>query len=159
MSSTVPDRKTPVPSLDRRRFIAAALALSAGALPWRQSLADTATGAESLHRAADAGSTSASALVGTLGNPAAAGRLGAAYLASYPDEADLEVLLHHLTGALGMAADTADASQEALMQALVGQVEQEYCTAPLVRADGWLLAPSEARLYAVAALVHGPDTI
>jgi hypothetical protein len=158
MSSSMPDRETPVPGLDRRRFIAAALAVSAAMLPWQRSLADTATAAAGIHRAAGAGGTSATALLGTLGNPAAAGRLGAAYLSAYPDEADLDVLVHQLTGALGTGADTAAVSQEALMQALVDRVEQEYCTAPLVRADGWLLAPSEARLYALAALVQGADT-
>ena len=152
MSSSMPDQDTRGPGLDRRRFIAAALALFTGALAWRRSLADVALGAAGID---DTGPT---ALLSTLAKPAAAARLGAAYLSAHPDEADLGLLVHQLTGALGTGIETADASPETLIQALVDQVEQEYCTAPLVRADGWLLAPSEARLYALAALVQGADT-
>jgi hypothetical protein len=39
-----------------------------------------------------------------------------------------------------------------MLDALTRVVSAEYCSGPLVRADGWLLAPSEARLYALAAL-------
>ena len=135
-----------LPALDRRRFIAAALALTAGALTCRQPLAGTPTGGSG---------ADTSALLGTLGEPAAAGRIGAAYLATHPDEAHPDRLAQQLSRALGMHTGTPPASSEALIRALDDLVAAEYCVAPLVRADGWLLAPSEARLYALAALAHG----
>lgn len=148
MSSTPLHEETPVRGLDRRRFIAAALALTAGAATLRQPLAGLP----------DGGEADAPALLATLGDSAAAGRIGAAYLAAHPEEASPDLLVQQLTGSLGIGSDALPATQSALLRALVNQVEQEYCTAPLVRADGWLLAPSEARLYALAALVNGPDT-
>ena len=136
----------PMTPLDRRRFIAAALAFTAGALTWQPSLAGAPV---------DDGAAATAALLAPLGEPAAAARIGAAYLAAYPEEGDLDRLVLRLRHALRMDSRAAPAGAEALLTALTELVQQEYSTAPLVRADGWLLAPTEARLYALAALARG----
>jgi hypothetical protein len=144
--------------LDRRRLIAAALAVSAGALAWRRSPAEV--------RAPHAPATdvppsdappadldpAATALLGILAAPAAAARLGAAYLAAHPDEADMEVLVQQLSRALVERTGAFPKTRAAMLSALTALVAEEYVTATPVRADGWLLAPSEARLYALAAM-------
>jgi hypothetical protein len=128
---------------ERRRFIAAALALTAGAgLAGRALSADRATAGSEL---------SESMLLSALGNAPAAARIGAAYLAAHPEEADTDVLVRRLRLALQTHAGPPPAGRDALIRALTRLVESEYCFAPLVRADGWLMAPSEARLYALAA--------
>ena len=42
-------------------------------------------------------------------------------------------------------------------QALIALVQREYVSEPLIAVDGWLLAPSEARLYALAAVITTPQ--
>ena len=89
-------------------------------------------------------------LLRVLTDPAAAVRFGRAYLADHPDEADLEVLVGRLRASLGTEPSAADSAAAAI----VALVQAEYVTETLLRVDGWLLAPSEARLYALAALTR-----
>jgi hypothetical protein len=133
--------------LDRRRFIAAALAFSAGALTRRGVIADADVG----------GGGSASGLLDSLSAPAAAARIGRAYLAEQPREASPDLLVNELGQALVAAMGSVPSTPEAMLTALTSVVEAEYCSRPLVRADGWLLAPTEARLYALAALAGAAD--
>lgn len=130
---------------DRRRFIAAALAFSTGALVWRGAGASAVAGGA----AVDVGT---SALLGTLSARAAAARIGTAYLAAQRQTPTPDLLVQELGQALAAAQGSIPTTPEAMLAALTGLVEAEYCGGRLVRADGWLLAPSEARLYALAAL-------
>mgnify|MGYP001828010106 CR=1 FL=1 len=135
-----------LPGLDRRRFLAAALALTTGALTWQQTYADPP---------ADSGNAEASSLLATLSAPNAAARIGKAYLAANPREASPDSLLRQLDQALMTQVGALPDTPETMLAALTKLLEAEYCDGPLVRADGWLLAPSEARLYALAALAAG----
>ncbi|MGB5833875.1 MAG: hypothetical protein WBG92_18070 [Thiohalocapsa sp.] len=126
------------PTLTRRRFVAVALAMVGGGLP-------SALFAES---AAD----HASALFAVLTEPGAAVRFGRAYLQGHPTESDSAVLTELLSSALGTQDGALPTTQESLINALVNLVQNEYANGPLLRVNGWLLAPSEARLYALASL-------
>lgn len=141
MSTTAPESGPR--GLHRRDFIAAALAFTTGALILRRASADAP---------ADAAAAGASALLGTLDAPAAAARIGRAYLGTQPQEADLDSLVQQLSEALAAQGGAVPDTREAMLDALARTVSAEYCAGDLVRADGWLLAPSEARLYALAAL-------
>jgi hypothetical protein len=128
----------------RRRFIAAALALTAGGLLPQALLAGAAPGATG----------TAAEFTTVLADPAAAGRLGRAYLDDHPAEADAGTLVRWLDLALAARDGAAASSRADLTAALAALVQDEYVSAPVVRVDGWLLAPSEARLYALAALAN-----
>ncbi|WP_295882209.1 hypothetical protein [uncultured Thiohalocapsa sp.] len=155
MSITLSGASTGPSSLDRRRFIAAALAFTAGALGWRGAGADAAATDIATDARADAG---AAALLGPVSAPAAAARIGSAYLAAQPQAASPDQLVRELSRALLAATGSVPSTTEAMLTALTRLIAAEYCTGPLVRADGWLLAPSEARLYALAALARAVET-
>jgi hypothetical protein len=89
-------------------------------------------------------------LLTVLTDPAAAARFGRAYLAAHPDEADVEILVGRLSASLSAHTGATDSAAAAITEL----VQAEYVTEALLRVDGWLLAPSEARLYAVAALTR-----
>jgi hypothetical protein len=129
--------------VNRRAFIAAALALVSG------------LGAPSRPAAAAGGGPAPAALVTGFADPGAAARVGRVYLREHPSEAGIARLSERLAAALGANGRAlAAASPETLIPALAALVRTEYASAPLVRVDGWLLAPSEARLYALAALAE-----
>jgi hypothetical protein len=138
--------------LTRRHFIAAALSLAAGGLSGALAEPAAAPGTKSDRR--QAASTD---LLRVLADPAAAARFGRAYLAAHPAEADLDLLIDQLRAAVSNRHGSVPTDADALTSALVAVVEQEYATLPPGRVDGWLLAPSEARLYALAALASGPS--
>jgi hypothetical protein len=96
--------------------------------------------------------TGPSALLATLSDPAAAGWLGRLYLAEHPHEQDTNGLVDELWNALKAAQGEVPSDGQTLRQALISLIQQEYVSAPIQRVDGWLLAPSEARLYALAAM-------
>lgn len=140
---TIPTHDLSAAGLSRRQFIAAALALAAGGL-----LPDALV--------AGAVPDSAARLTDVLGDLAAAGRLGRAYLADRPDEADAGQLVRQVRLALEARSGPPPTGRDELAEALTALVQDEYVTAALVPTDGWLLAPTEARLYALAALADTP---
>ncbi|NEX18199.1 MAG: hypothetical protein C1943_16720 [Halochromatium sp.] len=101
-----------------------------------------------------------STLLATLSNPGAAGWLGQRYLADHPYEQNANRLIDQLSAALDAylvqfpikAPPQAPTDSTALSQVLSALIQYEYRSVPLLTVDGWLLAPSEARLYALAAL-------
>ncbi|MEA1052726.1 hypothetical protein U5801_23360 [Lamprobacter modestohalophilus] len=96
---------------------------------------------------------SPNALLATLSDPVAAGRLGQRYLADHPQEQDVSRLVEQLLAALNAQQRPVPTDRIGLQQALTALIQHEYVTsATLLSVDGWLLAPSEARLYALAAL-------
>jgi hypothetical protein len=123
-------------TLSRRQLLTAALGLLVGPLAAGPGIAAAQLPPASLLR--------------VLTDPAAAVRFGRAYLADHPDEADLEVLVGRLRASLGTEPSAADSAAAAIVEL----VQAEYVTETLLRVDGWLLAPSEARLYALAALTR-----
>lgn len=159
-------------SVDRRTFICVALGLvatwqSAGAVSSPSSEAPSSAGSKaSLGRSAGKPpGLSQGALLTTLSDPSAAGWLGQHYLAEYPQERDVNRLIDQLKIALHAQPDELLTARVALQQALINLIQHEYVSARLVSVDGWLLAPSEARLYALAALVgktqrvHAPASL
>lgn len=89
------------------------------------------------------------------GDPLAAARLGAAYLAAHPDEAAPGVLLRAIEAALGGPVDPATAGgvdAAALAARLEAVVRADYRRGDAVSVNGWVLSRTEARLYALAAL-------
>lgn len=138
--------------LTRRHFLAAALSLAASGLSVSKAEPAAAPDTEPNTR-----QTASTDLLGVLADPAAAARFGRAYLAAHPAEADLDALIDQLRAAVSSRHGSLPTDADALTAALVAVVEQEYATLPPGRVDGWLLAPSEARLYALAALASGPS--
>ncbi len=92
------------------------------------------------------------------GEPAAVGRLGAAYLAAYPDEADMETLLARIEAAMSSAGDVNDGAvinDASIVTSLIGVVQDEFARGDVVTVDPWTLSVTEARLYAAASLLNG----
>lgn len=93
---------------------------------------------------------------GTVSNVRGAARLGAAYLRTAPDEADLTRLLDALTahnpdlahpGERDMPGDAGST----LRRQIVMDFEQDA----VVDVDGWILSRTEVRLAALAHMVRG----
>jgi hypothetical protein len=141
-------------ALTRRQFIAAALSLTAGGLSMSLAEATAARGSES-----NAPLSASADMLEVLSDPAASARFGRAYLAEHPAEADVKVLIEQLSAAVGSRRGTVPTDPDALTAALVAVIEHEYATLPPRRIGGWLLAPSEARLYALAALAGAPSGV
>ena len=62
----------------------------------------------------------------------------------------MEILVGRLSASLSAHTAATDSAAAAIAEL----VQAEYVTEALLRVDGWLLAPSEARLYAVTALTR-----
>lgn len=116
----------------RRALLGAAIAVLAGATfrIW--------TG----HRAAEG--ERADALIATLRDPDAARRVGKQVLAQYPEWDDAGPLWRALRAEAG-ATDN-------LAEQLTQRVREDFDAGRVVAVDGWILARTEARLYALAAL-------
>ncbi len=146
-------------TLDRRTFIGVALGLVA-ASPRADvaalSLAAAPASAGSSARLGVSVGTpqrlTPGALLTALSDPNAAGWLGQRYLAEHPQEQDTNRLVDQLSAALNARQGQVPTDSLALRQALSALIEHEYVSAPLRSVDGWQLSPSEARLYALAAL-------
>ena len=86
-------------------------------------------------------------------DPTAAARVGAAYLKVVPEENDRNVLLERLAGPrLDEWERLAREDEAALGDALRAQVREDFRGGRVIRLHGWLLARTEARLCALAAL-------
>ena len=79
-------------------------------------------------------------------HPNSARHVGQAYLRLNPEEADLS----HLLEILG-----ANTAQPPLRPMLLAQLRQDFEAGRMVNVQGWMLAQTEARLCAVAALLEG----
>lgn len=97
-------------------------------------------------------STSPGALLATLSDPSAASWLGRRYLSEHPEDQDTNRLVDQLWTAIDLYQGKVPAHSLELEQALISLIQSEYIASPLLAVDGWLLAPSEARLYALAVL-------
>ena len=102
-------------------------------------------------------------LVGALGRPDSAAAVGRAYLARFPEEAVPARLVAGIAaawedeeggGADGGGFDPARADRAALRRRRRNQLRRDFARGRVVSVDGWVLAATEARLFALAALRH-----
>jgi hypothetical protein len=87
------------------------------------------------------------AALSALTDNAAAGELGQRYLNATPHEGEVSLLLDQLAAVVGT-----ESAIEGMVAALRGQIEREFLDGDIVDAGGWVLARTEARLYALIAL-------
>lgn len=126
-------------TVDRRQL----LGLSSGLL-----LAATFGGA---WRAAQAAAPAGDSLPALFSDRAAAARLGALYLIKHRDEAARDILVARIATAIQTARPgcaLAPARRE-LRQAVRAAITADFAAARMVDVAGWLLAQTEARLYAL----------
>jgi hypothetical protein len=92
-------------------------------------------------------------LSGILGHRASAARIGRAYLQAHPAEARIEVLVAGLTAGWGEdPSRLGRAGSRELHAHLQAQIRADFGAGRTVGVRGWVLALSEARLFALAAL-------
>lgn len=146
--------------LDRRAFICVALGLVTASQSTRAAASSSsATAPANVGNKANLGIRAGTlpginpgSLLTTLSDPSAASWLGQHYIAEHPDDQDVNRLVDKLVAALNARQGQLPTDSLALRQALIDLIQREYIDAPLRSVGGWLLAPSEARLYALAAL-------
>jgi len=90
-------------------------------------------------------------LVQSLRDSSSARAVGAAYLRTMPDEADVQTLLARLLG--DQPALSGSRSAAATRKLLRRCIRADFAGERVVAVDGWLLAETEARLCALAVLV------
>jgi hypothetical protein len=80
--------------------------------------------------------------------------VGRAYLATHPDEADPARLLAAIeaAGGIGRSVARQPIDPAALARAVAEAVRDDFLDRRTVRVEGWVLARTEARLCALAAL-------
>ena len=93
-----------------------------------------------------------------VGEPIAVIRFGKAYISAHPDENDPDDLLRLIDEALSRLPDI-DPNQPLqpiqIAMALKRLVRTEYIDDDILSMEGWILSRTEARLYALAAVLHG----
>ncbi|WP_158044312.1 hypothetical protein [Skermanella pratensis] len=87
-------------------------------------------------------------LLALLRSPAAARRIGLAYLETSVDEADPAKLVALIVGD-GVDRGTADGD---LLRHVAERQRADFAAGRTVKLDGWVLSRTEARLYALAAV-------
>jgi hypothetical protein len=85
-------------------------------------------------------------LLSVLSDPRGAARIGASYLALHPGEADAAALSARLLDETGPGAPA---------DRLRRRIAADYAARRTVSVDGWILSATEARLTALAHLLHG----
>jgi hypothetical protein len=135
--------------ISRRRFVKSLLVTwaSASSLTWPLAMAERApTSADS-----------PAWLLATTGDPSAASRLGQAYLATRPDEHDVDLLTGLIEERLSQSAGPNSARLERpadIAKALMRLVRTDYIQNNVINLEGWVLSQTEARLYALSAVLH-----
>jgi len=146
--SASPACDTPVKPLTRRALLKMLLATWAGtcAVPWQLSLAasEPASGRQLPW------------LSRVTGQPDAVRRLGRAYLEAHAEENDLDRLLASVDQAL--AQSQGENSQpprdtDQVVAELKRTVRDEYIRDQVIPLQGWVISRTEARLYALVAMV------
>ena len=132
--------------ISRRQVLAAAggvgvAAVSVWARPWRSLVAFVPVSA-------------AERLVGLFSHRASAEAVGSAYLARVPSEAAVGRLVSMIVAELPDGRRTViEASDDELRAILLERVRTDFEQDRIVDVEGWVLSPTEARLYALASLV------
>jgi hypothetical protein len=132
------------PRLSRRGFLigatGAAVALVVRMEPWRAVVAY-------------ADPSDADRLVGLLTHVEQARTVGTAYLRAYPHDGSVGRLLDGIASRLpGGRAALRTSSGSELRRTVSASIRSDFERGATVRVQGWILARTEARLYALAAL-------
>ncbi len=90
-------------------------------------------------------------IAGILSDLVGAREIGMRYLAFAPYDADRSTLALHLFGGLKALPDSSD-DYALLRRQIASKREQDFALGDTVILDGWILARTEARLCAFAAL-------
>jgi hypothetical protein len=135
--------------LDRRRFLALLLlTLETGvglATPEQQGGPGTRRKTDSLDELA--------AMIGSTAH-----RAGRLYLEQTPDERDPAVLVDTLWAELASGEPIQSAT--ALRSKLAERLDADFAEGRTVEIEGWILARTEVRMYALAAVIaHAPDAL
>ena len=125
-------------SLDRRRLLATTLALWTGALPFSQVLASPTR------------NNSEKTVPWSKDSPAKIW-LGQRYLLLHPEECSAERLAYLLSGRRFVNATEIFDCRE-LRQSVCQQRDEDFRSGNVVLIDGWVLARTEARLFALTAI-------
>ena len=140
---------------DRRHFLAAALAgvglVALRAIP----LPSVPSSATSSSATSSATSSSAMRLAGLFARGQSAPRIGRVYLRQAPGERDATTLVRLVAGSLAVdvgALPRMDGG--ALRQRIERRIRQDFAESRTTSVEGWVLSVTEARLYAVTALVR-----
>ncbi len=132
--------------ITRRRFLATVSAFGGFALvvktrPWRAMVSFAPVSA-------------AERLAGLLTHRDSARVVGSAFLDHAPEEASVSHLVDRISAELPEGRQTVrDASNDELRALLAASVRSDFDEERVVNVDGWVLSPTEARLYALAALM------
>jgi hypothetical protein len=132
--------------ITRRRFLASVTAIAASALvvetqPWRALVAFAPV-------------SLAERLAGLIAHRDSARAVGRAYLDGVPEESSVSRLVDRIAADLPEGRRTVrDASEADLRQLLAASIRSDFEQDRIVEVDGWVLSPTEARLYALTALV------
>ena len=125
-------------ALSRRRYLKLVGATCVGALGWlvhSNAIAQAATPKVTALR-----------LVGVLPHQESPRAVGRRYLQQAPDEASVDLLLSRL-------APPRQGRKSELARFMAERIRNDFTTRRVVSVDGWILAESEARLFALAALL------
>ena len=99
---------------------------------------------------------SAGRLAAVLRQPASAARIGRAYLAAHPAEAELTLLVEGVVGGWDDAEGWLERAGPGELRArLRAQIRADFAARRTVSVQGWVLARTEARLFGLAALRAG----
>jgi hypothetical protein len=93
------------------------------------------------------------AILAALSDHRSARHVGRLSLAAWPHMHDRAALVQQILGELEIGiADAPHIGTDELRRRLAGRIQADFATARTVRLDGWLMALTEARLCALAAL-------
>lgn len=88
--------------------------------------------------------------------PRDAAKIGRGYLVLHPEEADREILKMKINMAIREQVDlTATGSHKMEFSLFEDVIRKEYAQGRMVFLHGWVLSPTEARLYALLSLSPG----
>ncbi len=91
-------------------------------------------------------------IAGLLRHIKAARAVGVAYLAIAPQERSAAMLSQLLFGGMSTNGPNSDVHTQQLRQAIEARRQRDFANGETVILDGWLMARTEARLCALAAL-------
>jgi hypothetical protein len=97
--------------------------------------------------------TTADRLVATLRHPKSAAAIGRAYLDRFPERGSVDRLVAGLGDVWQAPSATVDQG-EGLKARLQTRIRDDFAHGRTVAVEGWILAESEVRLYALAALLE-----
>jgi len=97
-----------------------------------------------------------SRLIDLFSRPDSAARIGRSYLRATPDEADRGKLLAAILDAEPKLGSPRRRDSRELRRLIAAQCRREFASGRTAQVDGWIIARTEARLCALAALETDP---